>query len=137
MWHNANDYGVEGWGFLLFFGNNPPRRIVSHASDPSSLWYCAERGLFKKTHFISTDYTSSRIDHEERASKESYGACHDVLIFPDNPSHIWMGTDYWLWESTDEGKIWKKLNDDTTELDPVAVMSIYMTLDQEEIVIAT
>ena len=83
-------------GELGFFSNPsvnaPPVRITSHAANDSTIWSCAEQGLAE----ITYSKINGRIRRwtEVKTYARDYGGCHDLFIFPDNPRHFWMGTDY-------------------------------------------
>ena len=112
-----------------------PGRTTSHAENDSTLWHCGENGAMTVTHGARDQETGRPLlIYEPVVRAEKYGACHDMFTFLDDPERIWMGTDRELWESLNGGKSWER---QTSGIGPVAITSIHLTPDEEEIAIST
>lgn len=101
-------------------------RVVSHPEDPSVIFVCALAGLARWDEYLQ--------HHRSLASASDYGYCRDVLVFPQAPERIWMGTDKGLFESQDAGETWSRQN---RGLPNVPITRINISHDREEILVAT
>ena len=101
-------------------------RVVSHPEDPSVIYACTSTGLARWDEYLQ--------HHRPLASASDYGYCRDVLVFPQSPERIWMGTDKGLFESQDAGETWSRQN---RGLPNVPITRINISHDREELLVAT
>ena len=102
-------------------------RVVSDPDSSAVIYTCSSAsGLRKWGDYLQADTTL--------AAASEYGACRDVLVFPNTSNRMWMGTDTGLWETLDAGETWSRQN---RGLPNVPITRITLSHDWEEILVAT
>ncbi len=100
-------------------------RVVSHPTDPSIIYSCEQYVLRQWTDYLQESTTI--------AEASEHGRCRDLLLFPNNPDRIWMGTDTGLWESMNAGTTWTRKN---RGLPNVPITRVTLSHDWDEILVA-
>lgn len=101
-------------------------RIVSHPENPSIIFACTAAGVARWDEYLQY--------HRPLALASDYGYCRDLLVFPQDPQRMWMGTDKGLFESLDAGETWRRQN---RGLPNVPITRINISHDQEELLVVT
>jgi len=101
-------------------------RVFSHPTNPAVIYSCNRDGLREWGSYLRL----SRM----RATASEYGACRDLMIFPNDPERMWMGTDTGLWETWDRGRSWTLQNRGLPKHLPI--LAVHLSHDYKEILVS-